>query len=87
MGSPTCVSRTRRGYCHVGFLASFHNPGTIFEQIFVIYQLPRMFIGSFTLVLLYFPTGTAERVRRLQHAACDLKTPAHEQSYVLDTAK
>ena len=48
---------------HVGFLASFHNPGTIFEQISVIYQLPRMFIGSFTLVLPYFPTGTAERVR------------------------
>ncbi len=51
---------------HVGFLASFHNPGTIFEQISVIYQLPRMFIGSFTLVLPYFPTGTAERVRRSQ---------------------
>ena len=50
---------------HVAFLASFHNPGTIFEQISVIYQLPRMFVGSFTLVLPYFPTGTAERVRRL----------------------
>lgn len=47
---------------HVAFLASFHNPGTIFEQISVIYQLPRMFCGSFTLVLPYFPTGTAERV-------------------------
>ena len=55
---------------HVGFLASFHNPGTIFEQISVIYQLPRMFIGSFTLVLPYFPTGTAERVRRLQQSRC-----------------
>ena len=49
---------------HVAFLASFHNPGTIFEQISVIYQLPRMFCGSFTLVLPYFPTGTAERVSR-----------------------
>ena len=48
---------------HVAFLASFHNPGTIFEQISVIYQLPRMFVGSFTLVLPYFPTGTAERVQ------------------------
>lgn len=47
---------------HVAFLASFHSPGTIFEQISVIYQLPRMFVGSFTLVLPYFPTGTAERV-------------------------
>lgn len=47
---------------HVAFLASFHNMSTIFEQISVIYQLPRMFVGSFTLVLPYFPTGTAERV-------------------------
>jgi phosphoribosylpyrophosphate synthetase len=54
---------------HVAFLASFHNPGTIFEQISVIYQLPRMFVGSFTLVLPYFPTGTAERVRRLLAAS------------------
>lgn len=30
----------------------------IFEQISIIYQLPRLFVGSFTLVLPYFPTGT-----------------------------
>jgi hypothetical protein len=48
---------------HVGFLASFHDPGKIFEQISIIYALPRLFIGSFTLVLPFFPTGTAERVR------------------------
>jgi len=47
----------------VGFLASFHDPGKIFEQISIIYALPRLFIGSFTLVLPFFPTGTAERVR------------------------
>ncbi|KAL4853687.1 Ribose-phosphate pyrophosphokinase 3 [Chlorella vulgaris] len=47
---------------HVAFLASFHTPGVIFEQISIIYQLPRLFVGSFTLVLPYFPTGTAERV-------------------------
>ncbi|KAL4529535.1 hypothetical protein Ndes2526B_g04343 [Nannochloris sp. 'desiccata'] len=47
---------------HVAFLASFHDPGVIFEQISIIYQLPRLFVGSFTLVLPYFPTGTAERV-------------------------
>jgi hypothetical protein len=35
----------------------------IFEQISIIYQLPRLFVGSFTLVLPYFPTGTG------QHAA------------------
>ena len=50
---------------HVAFLASFQNPGTIFAQLSIIYQLPRMFVGSFTLVLPYFPTGTAERVRLL----------------------
>lgn len=49
---------------HVGFLASFHDPALIFEQISIIYALPRLFISSFTLVLPFFPTGTAERVRR-----------------------
>lgn len=48
---------------HVGFLASFHDPALIFEQISIIYALPRLFISSFTLVLPFFPTGTAERVR------------------------
>jgi phosphoribosylpyrophosphate synthetase len=47
---------------HVAFLASFQDAGSIFEQLSIIYQLPRMFVGSFTLVLPYFPTGTAERV-------------------------
>ena len=47
---------------HVAFLASFHNPAVIFEQISVIYALPRLFVGSFTLVLPFFPTGTLERV-------------------------
>lgn len=47
---------------HVAFLASFHDPSVIFEQISIIYSLPRLFVGSFTLVLPYFPTGTAERV-------------------------
>ncbi|KAI8110552.1 hypothetical protein M9435_002226 [Picochlorum sp. BPE23] len=47
---------------HVAFLASFRDPEVIFEQMSIIYQLPRLFVGSFTLVLPYFPTGTAERV-------------------------
>ena len=50
---------------HVAFLASFQHPVSIFEQLSIIYQLPRMFVGSFTLVLPYFPTGTAERVSRV----------------------
>eukprot|EP00238_Polyblepharides_amylifera_P010806 CAMPEP_0196585284 /NCGR_PEP_ID=MMETSP1081-20130531/50103_1 /TAXON_ID=36882 /ORGANISM="Pyramimonas amylifera, Strain CCMP720" /LENGTH=372 /DNA_ID=CAMNT_0041906775 /DNA_START=134 /DNA_END=1252 /DNA_ORIENTATION=+ len=47
---------------HVAFLASFHSPQVIFEQLSVIYALPRMFVASFTLVLPFFPTGTAERI-------------------------
>jgi phosphoribosylpyrophosphate synthetase len=47
---------------HVAFLASFHSPGVIFEQLSIIYALPKMFVASFTLVLPFFPTGTAERV-------------------------
>uniref|UniRef100_A0A7S0YMS6 ribose-phosphate diphosphokinase n=1 Tax=Polytomella parva TaxID=51329 RepID=A0A7S0YMS6_9CHLO len=47
---------------HVAFLGSFHNPSVIFEQISVIYALPRLFVSSFTLVLPFFPTGTMERV-------------------------
>ena len=51
---------------HVAFLASFHTPSVIFEQISVIYGLPRLFVASFTLVLPFFPTGTLERVRDRQ---------------------
>ena len=47
---------------HVAFLASFDNPAVIFEQLSIIYALPRLFVSSFTLVLPYFPTGTAERM-------------------------
>jgi phosphoribosylpyrophosphate synthetase len=34
----------------------------MFEQLAVIYALPRMFVASFTLILPFFPTGTSERV-------------------------
>jgi len=51
---------------HVAFLASFHTPSVIFEQISVIYGLPRLFVASFTLVLPFFPTGTLERVGALK---------------------
>ncbi|BBN13214.1 ribose-phosphate pyrophosphokinase [Marchantia polymorpha subsp. ruderalis] len=47
---------------HVAFLASFSSPGVIFEQLSIIYALPRMFVASFTLVLPFFPTGTLERM-------------------------
>ncbi|CAI9092986.1 OLC1v1028379C4 [Oldenlandia corymbosa var. corymbosa] len=47
---------------HVAFLASFSSPGVIFEQLSVIYALPKLFVSSFTLVLPFFPTGTSERM-------------------------
>ncbi|GER56019.1 ribose-phosphate pyrophosphokinase [Striga asiatica] len=47
---------------HVAFLASFSSPGVIFEQLSVIYALPKLFVASFTLVLPFFPTGTSERM-------------------------
>jgi len=47
---------------HVAFLASFSSPAVIFEQIPVIYALPKLFVASFTLVLPFFPTGTSERM-------------------------
>ncbi|CAN7020001.1 unnamed protein product, partial [Brassica rapa subsp. trilocularis] len=47
---------------HVAFLASFSSPAVIFEQLSVIYALPKLFVSSFTLVLPFFPTGTSERM-------------------------
>ncbi|CAO2197794.1 unnamed protein product, partial [Urochloa humidicola] len=36
---------------HVAFLASFSSPSVIFEQLSIIYALPKLFISSFTLIL------------------------------------
>ena len=47
---------------HVAFLGSFSSQGVIFEQLSVIYALPRLFVASFTLVLPFFPTGSFERM-------------------------
>uniref|UniRef100_A0A0D9YEC9 Phosphoribosyltransferase domain-containing protein n=1 Tax=Oryza glumipatula TaxID=40148 RepID=A0A0D9YEC9_9ORYZ len=47
---------------HVAFLASFSSPSVIFEQLSIIYALPKLFISSFTLILPFFPTGTSERM-------------------------
>ena len=69
---------------HVAFLASFQDPASIFEQLSVIYQLPRMFVGSFTLVLPYFPTGTAERVLALHYMSLLPTFPAALLSGLLD---
>ncbi|KAL6140447.1 hypothetical protein ACLB2K_058746 [Fragaria x ananassa] len=47
---------------HVAFLASFSSQGVIFEQLSVIYALPKLFVASFSLVLPFFPTGSFERM-------------------------
>jgi ribose-phosphate pyrophosphokinase len=47
---------------HCIFLLDFLNLEKIFEQLSVIYALPRYYTRSLTLVLSYFPTGTMERI-------------------------
>ncbi|MEW5297500.1 MAG: hypothetical protein WDW36_000706 [Sanguina aurantia] len=47
---------------HVVFLASFEDPGTIFEQLSLMYSLPLMFIASFTVCLPYLPACTLEKL-------------------------
>jgi len=44
------------------FLANFENPSDIFEQLSVIYALPRYGARSLTVILPYFPTATKDRV-------------------------
>ncbi|XP_074656414.1 uncharacterized protein LOC141909723 [Tubulanus polymorphus] len=44
------------------FLASFHTPEVIFQQLSVLYAIPKYLARSFTVILPYFPTGTMERV-------------------------
>lgn len=48
---------------HVLFLASLHNPLTIFGQISLLYHLPKYLCRSLTVLLPYFPTGTMERIQ------------------------
>ncbi len=45
-------------------LASFHSPEVIFEELSLIYSLPRYLIRSFRLILPFFPTATMERIDR-----------------------
>ena len=46
------------------FIGSFHSPNAIFEQLSVIYAIPRYLARSVIFILPYFPTGTMERVDR-----------------------
>ncbi|KAI0219224.1 Ribose-phosphate pyrophosphokinase 4 [Lamellibrachia satsuma] len=44
------------------FFGSLHSPEVLFEQLSIIFTIPRYLAKSFTLLLPYFPTGTMERV-------------------------
>lgn len=53
----------------VCMLVSFHSPAVIFEQLALIYALPRMRARNFRIVLPWFCTGTMERVEKLGQIA------------------
>lgn len=44
------------------FIGSLHAPSIIFEQLAILYSLPRYLSRSVTFVLPYFPTATMERI-------------------------
>lgn len=64
MDSQICSSRMATAFAGdmLLFLASFSSASVIFEQISIIYALPKLFIASFTLILPFFPSGTSERM-------------------------
>lgn len=47
---------------NVVFLTSLYKPECLFEQVSVLYSLPRFLVNSLTVILPYFPTGTMERI-------------------------
>lgn len=56
-------------WADTAFLASFHEPGVIFEQISFVWMLPQHSVRSLQILLPFFPTGTMERVVRLGEVA------------------
>ncbi len=46
----------------VVFIASFHSHDVLFEQLAVIYELPRYFVKSLRVILPFYPVGTMERI-------------------------
>ena len=51
------------------FLASFHTPDVVFEQLSAIYALARYGAKSMRVIVPFFPTGTMERVDRVGEVA------------------
>ncbi|KAF5952524.1 hypothetical protein HYC85_010468 [Camellia sinensis] len=64
MVSPTCSYPMPTAFVDNTwpFLPHLVPSGLIFEQLFVIYALPNLFVSSLTLILPFFPTGTSERM-------------------------
>lgn len=56
-------------WANVAFLASFHLPDVIFEQMSFLWALPKYFVKSLKIILPFFPTGTHERVIRYGEVA------------------
>ena len=56
------LSKIAKTSFSVVFVASFHNTEVIFEQLSIIWALPRYRVNSLAVILPYFPTGTMERV-------------------------
>jgi len=56
----------------VAFLSCLENPGEVFRQLSIMYEIPRYAVRSFKVVLPYYPTGTMERVEE----AGDIATAA-----------
>jgi phosphoribosylpyrophosphate synthetase len=56
-------------YNAVLFLASFHSPEAVFQQLPVIYALPSYGARSLTVVVPYYPTGTMERITHVGEVA------------------
>ncbi|KAI6648496.1 Ribose-phosphate pyrophosphokinase 4-like [Oopsacas minuta] len=44
------------------FLASFHTPDAMFEQLSILYSMPKYLANSFVVILPLFTTGTMERI-------------------------
>ncbi len=54
---------------HAVFLASFHSPEIIFEQVAMIQSIPGFQVQSFKVIVPWFPTGTMERVSHFGEVA------------------
>merc|ERR1719183_196712 len=50
-------------------IVSFHSPDVIFEQLCLLYALPRMRAKNFRIILPWFSTGTMERVETVGQIA------------------